>query len=231
MQANLDPSEIAKFSALANQWWDANGPMKPLHQLNPLRLQYIQSQVPLNKQRVLDVGCGAGLLAEVLCQQGAMVTGIDMSKEVIQVAKQHAAQSKLHIDYVINDIDTFAAQHPEPFDVITCMELLEHVPEPAQLIASSAALLKPGGIIFFSTLNRSLKSFLMAIIGAEYLLQLLPKGTHQYDKFIKPSELTLWAQKANLRLKGLQGIRYSPLQDTFELSSRIDVNYMACFER
>ncbi len=226
-----DPAEIAKFDALANDWWNPLGAMKPLHQLNPLRLQVIQNQVTLQQKKVLDIGCGGGLLSEAMAGREALVTGIDLSEQLIKLARQHAQEQELTIDYHFIDSDAFCKSHPAAFDMVTCMELLEHVPEPEQLVQECAALVKPGGAVFFATLNRNLQSFLKAIIGAEYLLRLLPKGTHQYAQFIRPSELTLWASRSGLVLKGFQGIVYNPLIDKFSLSKDISVNYMAHFQR
>jgi 2-polyprenyl-6-hydroxyphenyl methylase / 3-demethylubiquinone-9 3-methyltransferase len=228
---SVDPAEIAKFDALANDWWNPLGAMKPLHQLNPLRLQVIQNQVPLQQQKVLDIGCGGGLLSEAMARRDAQVTGIDLSEQLIKLARQHAQEQGLTIDYHLIDSAAFSTSHPAAFDVVTCMELLEHVPEPEQLVQECAALVKAGGIVFFATLNRNLQSFFKAIIGAEYLLRLLPKGTHQYAKFIRPSELTLWASRSGLVLKGFQGIIYNPLLDKFSFSKDIAVNYMAYFQR
>lgn len=228
---SVDPAEIAKFDALANDWWNPLGAMKPLHQLNPLRLQVIQNQVPLQQQKVLDIGCGGGLLSEAMARRDALVTGIDLSEVLIKLARQHAQEQELTIDYHFIDSTAFSTSHPATFDVVTCMELLEHVPEPEQLVQECAALVKPGGVVFFATLNRNLQSFLKAIIGAEYLLRLLPKGTHRYAQFIRPSELTLWASRSGLVLKGFQGIAYNPLIDKFSFSKDISVNYMAYFQR
>ncbi len=228
---SVDPSEIAKFDALSNDWWNPLGAMKPLHQLNPLRLQFIQNQIPLAQQKVLDIGCGGGLLSEAMARRDALVTGIDLAEQLLEVARQHAQQQGLTIDYRFIDSAAFNASHPSTFDIVTCMELLEHVPEPEQLVQECAALVKPGGVVFFATLNRNLQSFLKAIIGAEYLLRLLPKGTHRYAQFIRPSELTLWASRSGLTLKGFQGIVYNPLIDKFSFSKDISVNYMAYFQR
>lgn len=226
---NLDPNEIAKFSSLANEWWDVNGPMKPLHALNPLRLKYIEDHAEIKDKKVLDLGCGGGILTESLEQAGANTFGIDMSDEAIHIAKEHAKNSSLNIHYEKISVEEFTLQHENTFDVITCMEMLEHVPDPFSIIESASRLLKPNGKIFFSTINRNPKSFLQAIIGAEYILNLLPKGTHHYEKFIRPSELTTWAEKNNLILKGLQGITYSPFKNQFHLTDSVDVNYLVWF--
>lgn len=228
---NVDSQEIAKFSALAQEWWDVHGPMKPLHALNPLRLSYVQKHSDIQGKKVLDIGCGGGILTEALAKAGAIATGIDMSNDAIQIAKQHAEMSDLTVHYEKIRVEDFATKNPHAFDVITCMEMLEHVPDPNAIIQSAAQLLKPNGKIFFSTINRNAKSFLSAIIGAEYILNLLPKGTHHYQKFIKPSELTHWAEKNGFILRGLQGITYHPFKNKFELTQSIDVNYLIYFSR
>lgn len=229
MTAN--PAEIAKFDALAKDWWNPLGPMKPLHQLNPLRLQATQQQVSLADKKILDIGCGGGLLSEAMAKCQAQVTGIDLSAALLEVARQHAEQQQLTIDYQLIACETFAAKFPAAFDIVTCMELLEHVPDPEQLIHQCATLVAPGGKVFFATLNRNWQSFLKAIVGAEYLLQMLPKGTHQYSQFIRPSELTLWATRSGLTLQSLQGMSYQPLTGQFFLSRDVSVNYLACFQR
>ncbi len=226
---SVNPEEIAKFNALAADWWNPSGPMKPLHQLNPLRLQAIQKQLPLSQLKILDIGCGGGLLSEAMAGCHAEVTGIDLSDQLIQVAEKHAEKQNLNITYRLIDSASLALESPKYYDAITCMELLEHVPDPEQLIADCANLVKPGGMIFFATLNRNLQSFLKAIIGAEYILRLLPKGTHDYNQFIRPSELSLWASRAGLSFKGLQGFTYNLFLDQFNLSHNISVNYMASY--
>lgn len=226
---NIDPAEIAKFSALAEEWWDPNGPMKPLHALNPLRLQYVQSHATLHEKNVLDMGCGGGILTESLAKAGAHTSGIDMSEAAIHAAKRHADAAQLSIHYEKIQIETFATLHPNAFDVITCMEMLEHVPDPTSIMQAASHLLKPDGIVFFSTINRNPTSFLSAIVGAEYVLNLLPKGTHDYKKFIKPSELTRAAEKNGLQLRGLTGITYHPFKNTFTMTDSVDVNYLAWF--
>lgn len=228
---SVDAAEIAKFDALAQDWWNPHGAMKPLHQLNPLRMQYIQDHVTLANQKILDVGCGGGILSEALARRQAAVTGIDLSTSLITIARQHAQLQGLTIDYQHISSTELAAQFPGSFDVITCMELLEHVPDPSQLIQECAQLLKPGGFIFFATINRNVWSFLGAVIGAEYVLQLLPKGTHQFAKFIRPSELTLWTNRSGLTLKGLQGITYNPITGKFRLSTDVTINYLAYYQR
>lgn len=217
---NLDPQEIALFSSLAQDWWNLEGSMQTLHQLNPLRVQYIQQQLkphPITNARCLDVGCGGGILSEALAKLHAQVSAIDASSDAIAIAQQHAQQSQLKIDYQVSTVEAYAANHNAPFSLITCMELLEHVPDPAQLIADCASLLAPEGKLVVSTLNRNLKSFLINIIGAEYITSTLPRGTHHYQKFIKPSELAAWGTNAGLHLSHCQGIRYLALQQTFEL--------------
>lgn len=228
---NVDASEIAKFSALAKEWWDLNGPMKPLHALNPLRLHYIQKHAEISGKNVLDMGCGGGILTESLAKAGANATGIDMSQDAIEIAKAHARQSKLNIHYEKTRIEDFASLHPNTFDVITCMEMLEHVPDPFAIINAASQLLKPNGFLFLSTINRNIKAFLSAVVGAEYILNLLPKGTHHYEKFIRPSELNQWAEKNDFTLKGLQGITYHPFKHTFEMTDSVDVNYLIYFQR
>lgn len=229
--SNVDSEEIAKFSALAKEWWDENGPMKPLHALNPLRLSYVQKNCEIRDKNILDIGCGAGILTESLAKAGAIATGIDMSGDAIHIAKQHAEKSALHIHYEKIRVEDFAAKNPATFDVITCMEMLEHVPDPCAIIQAATQLLKPNGMIFFSTINRNVKSFLSAIVGAEYILNLLPKGTHHYEKFIRPSELTHWAEKNHLMLRGLQGITFHPFKNKFELTNSVGVNYLIYFSR
>ncbi len=230
-EQNFDDAEINKFDALAKKWWDPNGPMRALHQLNPLRLNYIKQKVKLKNQRCLDVGCGAGLLSEALATQNAEVTAIDLSPAAIEVATEHAKQQSLTIDYKNVALESLIQSHHEYFDVITCMELLEHVPDPQQMIKDCAQVLKPGGIIFFATINRSIKSYLTAIIGAEYILGMLPKGTHEYAKFIRPAELHQWANNAKLDFQHLQGLSYRPLSKTFNLSQDVSTNYMVCYQK
>ena len=228
---NQSPEEIAKFDALAHQWWDIDGPMRPLHLLNPLRLDFIVKHSDLNGKRVLDVGCGAGILTESMAKAGAGVNGIDLSQSAIAVAKQHAIDNELCIDYQVINIEQYNQQHPAQYDVITCMELLEHVPDPAAFIKACCVCLKPHGKLFFSTINRNLKSFLLAIVGAEYILKLLPKGTHRYQQFIRPSELNQWCESADLSLDNLTGIHYNPIHQTFRISDDVSVNYMACYHK
>ena len=229
---NVDHQEIAKFEALASRWWDPQGEFKPLHQLNPLRLQWIDtlSQGLANK-RVLDVGCGGGILAESMAARGARVTGIDMGKEPLQVARLHALESVIELSYRQLTVEALADELPGSFDVVTCMEMLEHVPDPASVVAACARLVRPGGQLFFSTINRTAKSWLLMIAGAEYLLQMVPKGTHQHDRFIQPAELSRYAERAGLRLCQMKGVVYNPLTGTFRLSADVGVNYMLHCQR
>lgn len=223
---NADPAELEKFSQLAHRWWDRAGEFKPLHDLNPLRLAWIDRHARLAGKRVLDVGCGGGILAEAMAALGAQVTGIDLSEKALRVAELHLRESALKVNYFKTAAEEFAERHSGTFDVVTCMELLEHVPEPASMVAACARLVRPGGQVFFSTLNRNPKSYLFAVIGAEYVLGLLPKGTHDYLRFIKPSELARWARDASLRHDELIGMTYNPLTRTYRLGPDCDVNYL-----
>jgi len=224
---NVDRTELAKFDALAARFWDSHGDFRPLHLLNPVRLQFIASRTSLSGRRVLDVGCGGGLLSESLARAGAEVTGIDLAPGMIEVARLHAAESGLAIDYRITAADELAQKSPGHFEVVTCMEMLEHVPDPAAMTATLARLLAPGGALYVSTLNRNLKSFLLAIVGAEYLLRLIPPGTHEYERLIRPSELARWARQAGLTLAEVAGIEFNPLSGHVALSSDVSVNYLA----
>jgi 2-polyprenyl-6-hydroxyphenyl methylase / 3-demethylubiquinone-9 3-methyltransferase len=226
MNQNCDPAELAKFAALASHWWDETGELKTLHQVNPLRLGYIKEKIDLTNKTIVDVGCGGGILTESLAREGAIVTGIDMNKSVIDIAKLHQLESGVQIDYLHTPVETLAMNRPGHYDVVTCLEMLEHVPNPAAIIQACATLAKPGGHLFFSTLNRNPKSYLFAILGAEYLLKLLPTNTHDYAKFIKPSELSQWAREAGLEPKHLRGIGYHPLQKNYFLTDDISVNYL-----
>jgi len=228
---NADPAELAKFSALAQSWWDPKGPSKPLHELNPLRLRYVQTKVALQDTEVLDVGCGGGILSESMARAGARVLGIDLSQAVLDVAHLHALEAQIHVDYQSIAAEDLAQQRAGAFELVTCMEMLEHVPDPALTLAALAALVKPGGDIIVSTLNRNPLSFAVAIVGAEYIARAIPKGTHEYLKFIKPSELARWGRDAGLDLKDLLGIAYNPLTRAFSLTSNTDVNYLAHFKR
>ena len=223
---NVDQSEIDKFSALAHRWWDPESEFKPLHAINPLRLSWMKSFVDLNGKKVLDVGCGGGILAESIAQSGADTCGIDLSQKALKVAELHALEVGATLSYRSIAVEALAEEQPEQYDVVTCMEMLEHVPDPASVVRACAKLCKPGGTLFFSTLNRSPKSYLFAIIGAEYLLRLLPKGTHEYAKFIKPSELVGFTRQAALEMIGMKGLSYNPLSQVYSLGDDVDVNYM-----
>ncbi len=231
MNSNVDPAEIAKFDSLASRWWDPAGEFRPLHEINPLRLDYIRQRVQLRGSCVLDIGCGGGILAESLAGQGADVTGIDMAEGPLAVARLHQAESGVKVTYLRDTAETHAADHPSAYDVVTCLEMLEHVPSPAAVIASCATLVRPGGDVFFSTINRNPKAFLFAIVGAEYVLRLLPAGTHEYEKFIKPSELEAWSRESGLDLHGSTGMHYNPLTREYSLGPNLDVNYLMHFRR
>ncbi len=228
---NYDPAEVDKFNELASRWWDPEGEFKPLHQMNPLRVDYIAERAPLAGARCLDVGCGGGILSESLAGKAAAVTGIDFAASALAVARLHLKASKLdNVRYLETSADALAAEEPASYDVVTCLEVLEHVPDPALLIDACARLVKPDGNVFFSTINRNPKAFALAIVGAEYVLRLLPKGTHEYDKFIQPAELDDWGRRAGLRLQDLTGMHYAPLTGKFSLGSSVDVNYLAHFK-
>jgi 2-polyprenyl-6-hydroxyphenyl methylase / 3-demethylubiquinone-9 3-methyltransferase len=228
---NADPAEIAKFTALAQSWWDPKGPSKPLHDLNPLRLRYVSRRAALSGARVLDVGCGGGILSESMARAGARVLGIDLSRAVLDVAELHALDAQVAAEYRLVAVEELASERPAAFDLVTCMEMLEHVPDPAASILALAALVKPGGDVIVSTLNRNPLAFAVAIVGAEYIARVLPRGTHEYLKFIRPSELARWGRAAGLELRDLTGISYNPLTRAFRLSSNTDVNYLAHFTR
>ena len=224
---NVDPAELAKFSELAHRWWDPESEFRPLHQINPLRLDWIARQAPLADRQVLDVGCGGGILAEAMARQGADVLGIDLAGKSLKVAQLHALESGLDkVAYREVAVEALAAERPASFDVVSCMEMLEHVPDPASVVKACADLVKPGGYVLFSTLNRNPKSFLFAIVGAEYVLNLLPRGTHEFAKFIKPSELASYCRDAGLDLQGTRGMEYNPLTKRYWLSGDTSVNYM-----
>jgi 2-polyprenyl-6-hydroxyphenyl methylase/3-demethylubiquinone-9 3-methyltransferase len=223
---NADQIELQKFAQLAHKWWDKNSEFKPLHEINPLRLNYINNIAPLNNKRVLDVGCGGGILSESMYFKGADVTAIDLGEKALSVAKLHQLESGAKVDYRYISVEQLASEQPASFDIVTCMEMLEHVPDPAAVIAACAQLVKPGGMVFFSTINRNPKAYLYAVIGAEYVLNLLPKGTHDYAKFIKPSELSAWARQAGLNVSGLKGMSYNPLTKIYALSDDVSVNYL-----
>jgi len=226
---NADPAELQKFGALAHRWWDPLGDMKPLHEINPLRLDWIDRLAALSGKRVLDVGCGGGILAEAMAQRGARVTGIDLSTKPLRVAQLHALESGVAVDYRESSAEAQAAESPAAFDVVTCMEMLEHVPDPASTVRACSTLARPGGWAFFSTINRNPKSFVFAIVGAEYILRLLPRGTHEYAKFIRPSELAAMARDAGLEVVEVLGMTYNPLTKRFALGRDTDVNYLvAC---
>lgn len=225
---NFDQAELDKFGALANRWWDPEGPQKALHALNPVRLEYVKQRVNLRDAAVLDVGCGAGLLSEALAKEGAKVVAMDLAPELIKVAKLHRLESGISVDYRLQSVESLAVEAPASFDAITCMEMLEHVPDPSAIIAACASLLKPGGRLFLSTLNRTPAAFALAIVGAEYVARLLPKGTHHYQDFIKPAELAAWLRDAGLQLEDVSGLAYEPWRNGARLMSRTDVNYLAC---
>lgn len=228
---NADPAELKKFSDLAHRWWDPAGEFRPLHDINPLRLGWIDRHARLAGKRVLDVGCGGGILAEAMAQLGAEVTGIDLSEKALRVAQLHLLESGAKVRYAHAAVDAYAASHPRAFDAVTCMELLEHVPDPAAMVRACAALARPGGQVFFSTLHRNPKSYLYAVLGAEYVLGLLPKGTHDYQRFIKPSELARYCRDAGLRVVELTGMTYHPVRREYRLAADCDVNYLLCCMR
>ncbi|MDV7102859.1 bifunctional 2-polyprenyl-6-hydroxyphenol methylase/3-demethylubiquinol 3-O-methyltransferase UbiG [Vibrio sp. TH_r3] len=224
---NVDLAEIKKFEDMASRWWDLDGEFKPLHQINPLRLNYVLEKANgLFDKTVLDVGCGGGILSESMAKQGAKVTGLDMGKEPLEVARLHALETQTTLNYIQSTIEDHAEQNPHSYDVITCMEMLEHVPDPLSVIRSCEKLVKPGGHVFFSTLNRNIKSYLFAIVGAEQVLKLVPKGTHHHEKFIKPSELLNMLDKTTLVELGITGLHYNPLTDSYRLGEKVDVNYI-----
>lgn len=227
--ANADQAELDKFSQLAHRWWDPNSEFKPLHDINPLRLEWIDRQAGIQGKQVLDVGCGGGILAESMAASGALVTGIDLSEKALKVAKLHQLESGVQLDYRLIAAEDLAVEQPETFDVVTCMEMLEHVPDPASILAACAAMVKPGGWVFLSTLNRNTKSYLFAILGAEYVLNLLPRGTHEWAKFIRPHELASHARQAGLETVQIMGMTYNPITKIYRLEQNTDVNYlMAC---
>jgi len=226
VQKNVDPSEVAKFEALANRWWDRNSEFKPLHDINPIRVNYIDDHSQLADKRVLDVGCGGGILSEAMAQRGANVKGIDMGEGPLGVAQLHALESGLEIEYQQITVEELAEQEAGSYDVVTCLEMLEHVPSPASVIAACEKLLKPGGKLFLSTINRNPKAYLFAIVGAEHVLKMLPKGTHDFKKFIKPSELARYVRNASLEIQDLTGMTYNPIIKEYKLSGDVDVNYL-----
>jgi 2-polyprenyl-6-hydroxyphenyl methylase/3-demethylubiquinone-9 3-methyltransferase len=229
---NADPAELAKFGALAHRWWDPGSDFKPLHDINPLRLEYIDRRSGgLSGKHTVDVGCGGGILAEAMARAGASVVGIDLSEKALAVARLHQLESGVEVDYRLIAAEALAAQQPASFDVVTCMELLEHVPDPASTVAACAKLIRPGGLVVFSTINRNPKAYAFAVIGAEYLLRLLPRGTHDYARFLKPSELAGFARRAGLEHDALIGMTYSPVTRTYRLEADTSVNYIATFRR
>lgn len=224
---NVDPQEIAKFEELAERWWDRNGEFGPLHAINPLRANFIDERSPVAGRRLVDVGCGGGILAEAMAHRGAAVTAVDMGEAPLAVARRHATDAGLAIDYRLSTAEALAEASPESFDIVCCLEMLEHVPDPAAVVAACARLAKPGGHLYFSTINRNPKAFLFAVVGAEYLLRLLPAGTHDYARFIRPSELAGWLRQAGLRLEAMTGLVYNPVTRRYRLNARdVDVNYM-----
>jgi 2-polyprenyl-6-hydroxyphenyl methylase/3-demethylubiquinone-9 3-methyltransferase len=227
MSVNADPAELEKFGRLASRWWDPQGEFRPLHEINPLRLGWIEGHVPLAGKNVLDVGCGGGILTEAMARSGARVTGIDLSEKALRVAELHLLESKLDIRYEKSSVEDYRGT----FDVVTCMELIEHVPDQGSLVAACARLVRPGGHVFFSTINRNLKSYLFAVVGAEYVLGLLPKGTHDYQRFVKPSELAAWCRASGLSSEELIGMTYNPLTRRYSLGRDCDVNYLLCCVR
>ena len=229
--ANVDPAELQRFSDIAHRWWDPQGAMRPLHELNPLRLKWIDDKVGLAGKRVLDIGCGGGILTEAMAARGAEVTGIDMTAKLLKVAELHALESGAQVDYRLTSAEALAAQEPGRYDVVTCLEMLEHVPDPRAVVRACADLARPGGWVFFSTINRNPKSFLFAIVGAEYVLRLLPRGTHEYARFIRPSELARWSRDSGLALQGSRGMEYNPLTRRYRLSDDTSVNYLQAWRR
>ena len=233
VEPNVDPAEIDKFQSIASRWWDRESEFKPLHEINPLRVSYIERRAQgLDRKSILDVGCGGGILAEALAQKGARVTGIDMAELSLKVARMHMHEAELEIDYQLSTVETFAEHNEARFDIVTCLEMLEHVPDPASIITSASRLLKPDGLLFLSTINRNPKSFALAILGAEYILRMLPRGTHDYGKFIKPSEMAAQLRACGMRVIDISGMSYNPLSGHYSLASDIDVNYLmtACFD-
>jgi 2-polyprenyl-6-hydroxyphenyl methylase/3-demethylubiquinone-9 3-methyltransferase len=226
---NVDPNEIRKFEELASRWWDRNSEFKPLHDINPLRANWIDALAPVAEKKILDVGCGGGILCEALAQRGANVTGIDMGEAPLAVGNLHSLESGVSVTYEQSTAEDYAGSHAEAFDTVTCLEMLEHVPDPSSVVAACAAMTRPGGTLFFSTINRNPKAYLLAIIGVEYVLRMLPRGTHEYSKFIRPSELGQWIRDAGLDIDQMTGLLYNPITKTYKLDERdVDVNYMIC---
>ena len=231
INSNVDAAEIAKFDALASRWWDPEGEFRPLHEINPLRLGYIRQRVNLEGARVIDVGCGGGILAEAMYTAGAKVTGIDLAERPLGVARLHQAESNTEVEYLQTSTEAIASERAGQYDLVTCLEMMEHVPDPLAIIQSCKTLVKPGGDIFFSTINRNPKAFMLAIVGAEYVLRMLPTGTHEYAKFIRPSELEAWARESGLELQSSTGLHFNPLTGNYSLGGSLDVNYMMHFHR
>ena len=231
--SNVDYDEVEKFASLASRWWDKNSEFKPLHEINPLRLNYIKEQCggSLQGKRILDVGCGGGILAEALALEGAEVTGIDLAEASLEVAKLHLLESGLDVTYQMIPVEELAESKPEFFDVVTCLEMLEHVPDPSSIVRACSALVKPQGKVFFSTINRNPKSYLFAMVGAEYILNLLPKGTHDYEKFIKPSEIDDWSRDCDLSIQSMTGMTYNPITKIYKLESDVSVNYLSHYQK
>jgi len=223
---NVDAAELSKFGELAHKWWDKNSEFKPLHEINPLRLNYINKAVNLSGKTVLDVGCGGGILSESMAEKGATVMGIDLGEKALKVAQLHSLETGITVNYRLVAVEKLAEEMPTSFDVVTCMEMLEHVPDPASVILACSRLVKPNGTVFFSTINRNPKAYLLAVIGAEYVLNMLPRGTHDYAKFVKPSELSAWARQSDLTLVGTKGLGYNPITKIYSVSDDISVNYM-----
>ncbi|MFT5064282.1 MAG: 2-polyprenyl-6-hydroxyphenyl methylase/3-demethylubiquinone-9 3-methyltransferase [Gammaproteobacteria bacterium] len=228
---NVDPDEIKKFADLASRWWDPEGEFKPLHDMNPLRLGFIDDHAKVSGKTVLDVGCGGGILSEAMAQAGAKVTGLDLGEEQLNVAKLHLLESGTEVDYVCKPVEQLATEQPAHYDAVTCLEMIEHVPDPSQVVKACAELVKPGGKVFFSTINRNPKAYAIAVLGAEYILKVLPQGTHDYQRFIKPSELNNWIEAAGMKLVSISGIHYNPLFKNFTLGGNVDVNYIVCAEK
>ena len=223
--SNFDPQELARFESLADHWWNPEGPLKTLHRINPLRLDYIDQRTPLNDSTILDVGCGGGLLSEAMARRGARVLGIDLAAASLEVATAHARENGVEVEYRCVDAEQLADEQSGGFDIVTCLELLEHVPEPERVVAACARAARPGGTVFFSTINRNVKSFLMAIVGAEHVLGMVPRGTHEYEKLIRPSELAVWCRSAGLDLLEITGLHFNPLTQGYSLGGNVDVNY------
>jgi 2-polyprenyl-6-hydroxyphenyl methylase/3-demethylubiquinone-9 3-methyltransferase len=228
---NADPSELQKFSDLAHRWWDPTSEFRPLHEINPLRLEWINSRIPLEGKKVLDIGCGGGILAESMARKGATVTGIDLSEKALKVADLHSLESGIQVRYELIAAEALAEREAGQYDVVTCMEMLEHVPDPASIVAACSQLVKPGGHVFFSTINRNPKSYMFAVIGAEYLLRLLPRGTHDYAKFITPAELSQFVRNSALQVETLRGMTYNPLTQIYSLNQDTSVNYLVACTR